>query len=140
MVYSWKMSRSIFYHLFFWVIWLAVIPAILKVIPVGSELISMVIYSFIGLGLYFSISRFLTFRLDREYEKNYKGQIEKTKTREQFLREQRLIKKYRYIKLNIKENIIDSNIGAKDKTALLEIIHGYSPEDARQLIEKAVNK
>src|SRR3989338_2691361 len=130
------MNRAVFYSLFFWIIWLALIPVILKAIPAGTELISMIIYSFIGLGLYFCMSQFLTSSLDKEYEKKYKGQREKSKTREQFLREQLLFKKYRYIKLNIKENIIAGNINAKDKIALLEIVHGYSPEDARQLIEK----
>ena len=74
------MNRAVFYSLFFWIIWLALIPVILKAIPAGTELISMIIYSFIGLGLYFCMSQFLTSSLDKEYEKKYKGQREKSKT------------------------------------------------------------
>jgi len=72
--------------------------------------------------------------------KKYKENGLKNEVKNKFLNEQRLKERYRYVKLNKKENIITSNIDKKDKIALLEIIHGCSPESAQQLINKYENE
>lgn len=53
-----------------------------------------------------------------------------------FLEEQRLRKKYKYIKLNNKENIINSNIDMSDKVLLLKIVHGCSQEEISRLLQE----
>ena len=134
------MGFSLTYTIFFWVTWILVIPVILKVIPIGTELIYMVIYSIIGAALYFLIPSLVTARLEDQQETKYQKSNLKTEARKKFLDEQRLRKQYRYIKLNKKENIITSDIDNKDKISLLEIAHGYTPEAASQIIEEYKKK
>ncbi|MEK6733410.1 MAG: hypothetical protein AABY55_07265 [Candidatus Omnitrophota bacterium] len=134
------MGFSLFYTIFFWVIWILVIPVILKVIPAGTELICMVVYPIIGAALYFLIPNLVTAHLEDQQEIKYQRHNSKAEARKKFLDEQRLRKQYRYIKLNKKENIISSNIDNKDKIALLGIAHGYTPEAALQIIEEYKKK
>ena len=68
--------------------------------------------------------------------KKYEKDKMKLETKKKFLNEQRLVKRYRYIKLNRKDDIISSGIDKKDKISLLELVHGYTPEAASQLIEE----
>ena len=134
------MKFSISYTFFFWVIWIGIIVITLKVVPLGSELITIFISVVLGITLYFSMPSIVTECLgnlqDKKKDKNKMG----SEVRKNFLNEQYLRKRYRYIKLNKKENIISSDIDKKDKIALLEIAHGYTPESAQQLIQEYENK
>ena len=134
------MGFSLPYTIFFWATWILVIPVVLKIIPAGTELICMVVYSIIGAALYFLIPNLVTACLEDQQEMKHQKRNLKAETRKKFLDEQRLRKQYRYIKLNKKENIVTSNIDNKDKIALLEIAHGYTPEAALQIIEEYKKK
>ena len=134
------MGFSLPYTIFFWATWILVIPVVLKIIPAGTELICMVVYSIIGAALYFLIPNLVTACLEDQQEMKHQKRNLKAETRKKFLDEQRLRKQYRYMKLNKKENIISSDIDKKDKIALLEIMHGCSPESAQQLINQYENK
>lgn len=129
------MKPYYFYILFFWIIWLLAIPFILKFIPAGSELISMVIYSLLGLALYVSIPAMVDAFIDKIEEKRYEAGHAKSGDKAKFLVEQRLRRKYRYIKLNVKENIINSpSIEKSDKLLLLQIMHDCTPDEAYNLL------
>jgi hypothetical protein len=113
------MDFSLTYTIFFWVTWVIVIPVILKVVPAGTELIYMVVYSIIGAALYFLIPNLVTARLEDQQETKYQNRNLKTEAKKKFLDEQRLIKQRRYIKSDKKENTITT-----PKTAL-QIIEEY---------------
>ena len=100
------MSFSLPYTICFWVIWILIIPVILKVIPAGTELIYMVAYSIAGAALYFSIPGLVTAHLEDQQETKYQKRNSKADARKKFLDEQRLIKQRRYIKSDKKENTI----------------------------------
>ncbi|MCX5692121.1 MAG: hypothetical protein NTX47_00305 [Candidatus Omnitrophica bacterium] len=134
------MGFSFFYTIFFGVTWILVIPVILKVIPVGAELICIFAYSIIGIALYFLIPNLITAYLEDQQEIKHQKRNSKVETKKKFLDEQRLMKQYRYLKLNKKESIITSNIDKKDKISLLEIVHGYTPEAALQMIKEYEDK
>ena len=134
------MGFSLFYTIFFWLTWIIFIPIILKAIPIGTELIYMVVYSIVGTALYFLIPNLITERIENQQETKYQERDLKAEARRKFLDEQRLRKQYRYIKLNKKENIIAGDIDNKDKIALLGIAHGYTPEAAAQIIEEYQKK
>ena len=72
-------------------------------------------------------------KIEKEKQQNQKA-IEQNK--KIFLEEQRLRKKYKYIKLNNKENIINSNIDMSGKILLLKIVHGCSQEEISRLLQK----
>jgi hypothetical protein len=78
--------------------------------------------------------------VEDQQEKKYQNNNSKTGTRKNFLKEQRLVERYRYLKLNKIENIITSNIDSSDKIVLLEIVHGYSPEAALRMIKDYKDK
>lgn len=134
------MNFSIFYTLFFWVAWIGIITIILKVVPMGAELITIFICAVSGVALYFSIPSIVTECLETLQDKKHDENKMKSEDRKKFLNEQYLRKRYRYIKLNKKENILASNIDKKDKISLLEIVYGYTPESAQQLIQEYENK
>jgi len=134
------MSFSIFYTFFFWIAWVSILTVILKAIPVGAELITIVICAISGIALYFFIPTIINECLGGLQVKKYKENNRKIETKNKFLNEQRLRERYKYIKLNKKENIIASNIDKRDKIALLEIMHGYTHESAQQLIKECENK
>jgi len=134
------MGFSFFYTIFFWITWILVIPVILKVVPIGAEFICMVVYSITGVALYFLIPNLVTAHLADQRGIKHQECNSKDETRKKFLDEQRLKKQYRYIKLNKKENIITSNINKRDKISLLEIVHGYTPEAALQMIKEYEDK
>jgi len=113
---------------------------ILKTSPFGSELITIIVCAILGVALYFFIPPIATECMGILRVKKYKENGLKNEVKNKFLNEQRLKERYRYVKLNKKENIITSNIDKKDKIALLEIIHGCSPESAQQLINKYENE
>lgn len=96
------MGFSFFYTIIYWVAWILVIPVILKITPIGTELICMVMYSIIGAALYFLIPSLVTACLEDQQETKYQKSNLKTEARKKFLDEQRLIKQRRYIKLNKK--------------------------------------
>jgi len=130
------MSFSISYTFFFWIAWINILSVILKVVPPGAELITVVICAISGVALYFLIPCIVTECMGNLQGKKYEKDNMKLEAKKKFLNEQNLIKKYRYIKLNRKENIVSSSIDKKDKISLLEIVHGYTPEAALQLIEE----
>jgi len=134
------MNFSIFYALFFWVVWIGITTIILRVVPVGTELITIFICAVSGVVLYFSILFIVTECLGNLQDKKQDKDKMRSEIRKKFLNEQYLRKRYRYIKLNKKENIISSNIDKKDKISLLEIVHGYTPESAQQLIYEYENR
>ena len=134
------MSFSIFYTFFFWIAWISILMVILKVTPFGAELITIIVCAISGMVLYFFIPPIITECLGILRVKKYKKNSVKDEAKSRFLNEQRLKERYRYIKLNKKENIISSDIDKKDKIALLEIMHGCSPESAQQLINQYENK
>ena len=76
----------------------------------------------------------------KQQEIKYQKRNLKAEAMKNFLDEQRLMKQHRYLKLNKKENIITSNIDKKDKISLLEIVHGYTPEAALQIIKEYEDK
>lgn len=112
-------------------------PFFLKFVSNGWELIYIITYSIAGLGLYFAIpSVFMTFS-DKIWEREHQKQRAVERSKKLFLKEQYLRKKYRYIKLNNKDNIINSDIiDTNDKTSLLRIIHNCSPEEISILLKK----
>jgi uncharacterized membrane protein YcjF (UPF0283 family) len=134
------MSFSIFYTLFFWIAWISILTVILKTAPFGAELITIIVCAISGIALYFFIPPIVTECLGILRVKKYKENSIKNEAKDKFLNEQRLKERYRYIKLNKKENIIASDIDKKDKISLLEIIHGCTPESAQQLIKEYENK
>ena len=111
--------KSSYYTIFFWLIWLLTIQLVLKIIPNGCELIFIVIYSIIGVTAYISIPSVIRAYIDKIEEKKYKNQQAIKQNKKIFLKEQCLRRKYRYLKLNNKENIINSNIDINDKILLL---------------------
>jgi hypothetical protein len=133
------MGFSLSYTIFFWVVWILIIPVIFKIIPIGTELIWMIIYSVVGVALYFLIPNLVTAYLPNQEAIKYQKRNLKAEAKKKFLDEQRLMKQYKYLKLNKKENIITSNIDKKDKITLLEIVHGYTPETALQMIKEYEN-
>ncbi len=130
------MSFNIVYTFLFWIAWIGILLVILKIVPPGAELIIVVICAFSGVMLYFLIPYIVTEFMGNLQVKKHEKNSRKLETKKKFLNEQHLIKKYRYIKLNKKENIVSSNIDKKDKISLLEIVHKYTPEAALQLIEE----
>ena len=134
------MNFSYIYTIFFWIVWVIIIPVIIKVSPIGAELLCISAYSIIGVALYFLIPNLANTCLQKQQEIKCQKRNLKTKTMKNFLDEQRLMKQYRYLKLNKKENIITSNIDKKDKISLLEIVHGYTPEAALQIIKECEDK
>jgi hypothetical protein len=134
------MNSPFFYTIFFWIAWIFFIPVILKITPIGTELILIIVYSIIGVALYFLIPILITACVEDWREKKYQNNNSKTGTRKNFLNEQRLVERYRYLKLNKIENIITSNIDSSDKISLLEIVHGYAPETALRMIKDYKDK
>lgn len=134
------MNFSVFYTFFFWIAWISILMVILKITPFGSELITIVICAISGVALYFFIPPIVTECLEILRVKKYKDNSIKIEIKNKFLSEQRLRERYKYIKLNKKENIIASDIDKKDKISLLEIVHGYTTKSAQQLIEEYENK
>jgi len=114
--------------------------AILKITPLGVELIAIVICAILGVALYFFIPTMATECLGILRVKKNKEDGVKNVAKNKFLNEQHLKERYRYIKLNKEENIIASDIDKKDKISLLEIIHGHDTESAQRLIKEYENK
>ncbi len=128
-----------YYTFFFWFIWISTMPLVLRIIPDGSELLYVIAYPIIGFGLYFTIPLVFAKCFSKIEDKRHQRQRAAEQNKELFLKEQYLRKKYRYIKLNNKENIINNNaIDKKDKILLLEIIHGLTYEEITNLLKKTV--
>jgi hypothetical protein len=121
-------------------VWIFFIPVILKILPIGTELIFIIVYSIIGIALYFLIPGLITTHVEDYQEKKYQDSNSKADARKNFLNEQRLVERYRYLKLNKIENIITSNIDSSDKIALLEIVHGCTLEAALRMIKEYEGK
>jgi mannitol-specific phosphotransferase system IIBC component len=134
------MTFSVFYALFFWAAWIGTMMIILKVVPIGTELLTVFISAVLGVVMYFFISSIVTKCNRNLQDKKLDKDKTKSEIRKIFLNEQYLRKRYRYINLNKKEDIISSNIDKKDKIALLKIVHGYTPESAGQLIQAYESK
>lgn len=106
----------------------------------GAELITICICAILGVALYFSAPSIVTECLENLRDKKPDKNKMISESRKKFLNEQYLRKRYRYIKLNKKENIISSTIDKKDKISLMEVVHGDTPEFAQQLIQEYENK
>ena len=129
--------KTSYYTFFFWIIWVLLTPFFLKIIPDGWELIYIITYSMAGLGLYFAVPSVFMACFDKIREKKYQKQRAIEQNKKLFLKEQYLRKKYRYIKINNKDNIINSDIiDTNDKILLLRIIHNCSPEGISRLLKK----
>jgi len=126
-----------YYSIFYWLIWLVFMPVVIKYASLGKELLGVVIYAFLGLALYFTLPVITDISLSKIERKRFELRKTRECERKRFLKEQQLRKKYRYIKLKIKEDIINSNIDKNDKVFLLEAIHGCAPDEARRLVEAA---
>lgn len=124
------------YTTFFWLTWLLILPLVLKVVADEWALIYIFVYSLVGLAAYFTLPRVFEKCMDNIESDKYQGRKTIEQNKEMFFEEQRLRKKYRYIKLNKKENIINSDIDRSDKILLLEIIHGCSREEISRLLQK----
>lgn len=125
------------YTFFFWIIWFLLAPFLLKSIPARWGIICIITYPLIGVGFYFLIPLVFSAYFDKVEEKRFKGQQAVEQNKKQFFKEQYLRKKYRYIKLDNKDKIINSNeIEKEDKALILEIIHGCTPEEISKLLEK----
>jgi len=129
--------RQVYYTLIFWLVWLIFIPILLKIVPSGSELIYVVVYSLVGIAMYFTIPSIFDILLGRIDKEKYQDIRETEQNKKLFFQEQSLRKKYKYIKLEKEENIINSNAISKgDKILLLSIVHGHSQEEIAMLFEK----
>lgn len=129
--------RTSNYKFFFWLIWVSLTPFFLRVIPDGWEILFIITYSMAGLGLYFIIPSVSMACFDKIWERKHQKQREIEQNKKLFFKEQYLRKKYKYIKLNNKDNIINSDIiDINDKISLLRIIHNYSLEEISRLFKK----
>ena len=68
-------------------------------------------------------------------EKEREALLTREENEMKFSREMALKQKYRYKKLDVKGIIADTEIDHFDKLILLEVLHGYAPDKARELLK-----
>lgn len=98
-------------------------------------------YAIIGAIVYFLGLFFLFYvpmRIQKKKEEEEKLQRMRKVNRERFARGKHLREKYR--KLSLDELIRDAEIIKSDKLILLEMLHGYTPEEAIKLLEAGMKK
>ena len=102
------------YTLFFWLVWLLILPLTLRIVSSGWEIIYVFVYSLAGLAGYFALPSVLEKCLDEIDWKKHQNQKAIDRNKKIFLEEQRL-------KLIKTENRLSRNMQSIDLTDKINI-------------------
>lgn len=133
--------KALGWSLAYWFIWIVAVAFFTLEVPSSILMAHMVIYGILGLvlyagGLFFFI--YLPFQNRKKYEKEEKIRLTTEENIKRFERERFLKQKYRT--LRFEELVSDKDINKEDKLILLEVMHGYTVDQARKLLKEADSK
>lgn len=124
--------------LLFWLIWFVIVFVHIQDVPLSIFLPFILIYIIGGVILYIGVLFLFVYIPAQRYkalEKEREALLTREENEMKFSRAKALKEKYRYKKLDVKGIIADTGIDHLDKLILLEVLYGYTPDKALELLK-----